>query len=94
MQRSDVVDNAPRDIPSAPLPKAVAIGADSNGLVMFRVSTCHGFTLDYYSPEEAIQIGDRLAAIGRRLATTSRRDEVPRLVVASAVAANGRHRAL
>ncbi len=58
----------------------IAIGTDEEGRVLVRVSDPGGVRVTYLVPEVAVQVGERMAALGRK---SLLRPATKRLIVAA-----------
>lgn len=57
----------PRDVPLAPLPTSLALGTDEEGRVLLRVSDPGGVRVVFLAPGQAVDLGERMAALGRHV---------------------------
>ena len=73
-------------VPIAPLPTVISIGADDQGHVLLRVSDPGGVRFAFLAPAQAVTIGETMAALGRKMLLAP---ATKRLVVATT---NGKRR--
>lgn len=56
----------PPQVPRAPLPMVMGLGTDDAGHVLLRVETPAGVAVYFLTAEGAVNVGERLASLGRQ----------------------------